>query len=342
MQKTLAQLAKFVGGEIIGDGETIINSAATLESAGKNQITFLANKKYEKYVNTTKASVIIVNKEFTDTSASLLICDDPYFAFREIVVLLHGHKPHKQTGISDKAAISDTAKIGKNCNIHNNVTIEDGVTIGDDCNIYPGVYIGTDTTIGNGCIIYPNTVVCEKCIIGNNVTIYPNVTIGEDGFGYATHDGAHHKIPHIGNVIIEDDVEIGSGCEIERGALDSTIIGKGTKMGDHVAIGHGVKIGAHCLIVPKVGVAGSTTVGHHCVIGGQTGILGHLKIGNFVQIGGRSGVVSDASDGEILLGSPAIEASKAKRVFSLVNALPKLKNNIKRNKKRIDKLEKSS
>ena len=285
MEKTLGELADYVDGSIIGDRNVIIKSAATLGQAGKGDISFLANSKYEKLLRSTRASAVITDKETTNTTAPLIIADDPYYAFTQIMILLHGHRKHKKTGIGPRTNISDSAKIGVDCHIHNFVTVEDNARIGNSCIIYPGVHIGTGTSIGNDCIIYPNVTIYERCKVGNRVIINANSTIGEDGFGYATHKGIHHKIPQIGAVIIEDDVEIGTCCGIERGTLGDTVIGQGSKIGDLVAIGHGAKIGQHCLLVAQVGIAGSTTLGNHCIVGGQAGIVGHINVGNGVSIG---------------------------------------------------------
>ena len=335
--KTLRQLAEYVGGKVVGKPDVEITSASTLDCAGPGDITFLSNVKYTNHLQTTKASVVVVEKEI-DCPASLLIAEDSYFAFREIVVLLHGHRTHKKTGISKKASIAKSARIGDDCDIADFVAISDNVTIGSRCVLYPGVFIGSETQIGDDCILYPNVVVYDKCKIFNRVIIQANATIGEDGYGFATHEGQHHKIPHIGSVIIEDDVEIGSGCGIERGTLDDTIIGKGSKVGDLVAIGHGTKLGAGCLLVAQVGIAGSTTLGNYCVLGGQAGLVGHLNIGNAVKIAAQAGVINNVPDGKDILGSPAVDATKARRAYSLIQYLPEMRKSIRK----IEKLLKNN
>ena len=173
-------------------------------------------------------------------------------------------------------------------------------------------------------------VIYNECKIGNRVIINANSTIGEDGFGYASHKGIHHKVPQIGTVIIEDDVEIGACCGIERGTLSDTVIGQGSKLGDLVAIGHGTKIGAHCLLVAQVGVAGSTTLGHHCMVGGQVGIVGHITIGNNVTIGAQAGVINNIPDGKVVLGAPAIDANQGKRAYSMIQYLPEIRQNLRK------------
>ena len=337
--RTLGELAEHVGGQVHGDPSVKIRSVSTLELAGESDISFLANYKYEKQLQTTRASAVIVNKEMAGTSVPLLIAEEPYYALMQIVVLLHGHRQHKKTGISSKTSIAETAKLGVDCHIHDFVSICEKAKIGDRCVLYPGVFVGAETEIGDECILYPNAVVYDRCKIGSRVIIQANAAIGEDGFGFAAHNGEHHKIPHIGRTVIEDDVEIGAGCGIERGTLDDTVIGKGSKIGDLVAIGHGTKVGPYCLLVAQVGISGSTRLGHHCVAGGQVGIVGHLKIGNGVKIGAQAGVSNNIEDGKVVLGSPAIEANRAKRALSSIKYLPDMRQSIRKLEKRLEKLE---
>jgi len=328
-ERTLGELAEYVNGRVCGDPNVKIRSASTLGRADEGDISFLTNRKYEKQLRTTKASAVIVGKETPTTSVSLLIAEDPYYAFMQIMVLLHGHRKHKKIGISPQASISDSAKIGADCHIHDFAIISDNAKIRDGCVIYPGVYIGQNVQIGNDSIIYPNVTIYDGCTIGNRVIINSNTAIGEDGFGYATHKGIHHKIPQTGTVIIEDDVEIGACCGIERGTLSDTIIGQGSKLGDMVTIGHGTKVGSHCLLVAQVGIAGSTTLGHHCVVGGQVGIVGHISVGNNVTIAAQAGVINSIPDNKVVLGAPAIEANQGRRAYSMIQYLPDMRQNIR-------------
>jgi UDP-3-O-[3-hydroxymyristoyl] glucosamine N-acyltransferase len=335
MEKTLAQLAQYVGGKVKGDAKVKITAVATLENAAATDISFLSNPKYTKALQNTKAGAVIVGRD-TEAPIPLLIAEDPYYAFSQVVVLLHGHRQHKNTGLSQKATITDTAKIGKNCDINDFATICDNVIIGDNTVIYPGVFIGPDVSIGKNCILYPNAVIYDGCRLGDNVIINANASIGKDGYGYATHEGEHHKIPQIGIVVIEDDVEIGANCCIQRGAIEDTVIGKGCKMGDLTNIGHGTKIGPHCLLIGQIAIAGSTTIGHHCVIGGQVGIVGHIKIGNYVSIGAQAGVINDVPDGKKIIGAPAIDAIKGKRAYSMIENLPEIGKSIRRIDKQLE------
>jgi UDP-3-O-[3-hydroxymyristoyl] glucosamine N-acyltransferase len=343
MPKSLSikEIAQHVGGTIVGDESVLIESASTLDKAGAGQITFLSNPKYAPQVKTTAAAAIMVSKE-VETDACQIITDDPYYAFMQAVVLLHGHRQHPQTGLSDQASIAKSATIGDGCNIHAFAVVHDKATIGKNCQIYSGVVIGPNVTLGDDCIIYPNAVIYDGCQVGNRVIVQSNASVGQDGFGFATHDGAHHKIPQIGIVVIEDDVEIGANACIERGTLDNTVIGKGSKIGDSVAIGHGTKIGPHCLLVPQVGVAGSVEMGQYCVLGGQVGVVGHIKIGNMVKIGAKAGVINSVPDGATIVGTPAIDANKAKRAYALIETLPDMRKKLRTLDKDMKRLKESN
>jgi UDP-3-O-[3-hydroxymyristoyl] glucosamine N-acyltransferase len=336
--RSLGELAEYVGGQVQGDPSVKISSASTLGRAGRGDISFLANSKYEKHLQSTDASAVIVGKKIPDAPVPLLIAEDPYYAFMQIMVLLHGHRKHKKVGISPRASISDSAKIGADCHIHDFVTIADDARVGDGCIIYPCVFVGQGAQIGNDCIIYPNVAIYDGCKIGNRVIINANSTIGEDGFGYASHKGTHHKIPQIGTVVIEDDVEIGTSCGIERGTIGDTVIGQGCKIGDLVVIGHGTKIGPHCLLVPQVGIAGSVTIGHHCIAGGQVGIVGHVNVGNNVTIAAQAGVINNVPDGTTLLGAPAIDANTGKRAYSMIRYLPEMRQSIRELKNQLKRI----
>ncbi len=336
--RTLKEIADHIGGKVVGDDGLLIKSASTLDKAGRGEITFLSNRKYEPLLKTTGAEAVILSDQ-AETKAAQIIAEDPYYAFMQVVVLLHGHREHKKVGISDNAYISESAKVAGGCDIHNFVTISDNASIGKNCVIYPGVFIGPNASVGEDCIIYPNAVIYDGCRVGDRVIIQSGAAIGQDGFGFATHGGKHHKIPQIGAVVIEDDVEIGACTVIERGTLDDTVIGRGCKIGDTVAIGHGTKVGAHCLMVPQVGIAGSAVLGDYCVLGGQAGVVGHIKIGNMVKIAAQAGVINDIPDGATVLGAPAIDANKARRAYALIETLPEMRKAIRRLSKKIEGTE---
>lgn len=317
----LDELAKLISAEVVGDGSIEITSVSTLEDALPGQISFLSNPKYAKQLETTKASAVIVATRVNSTApVTLLKTADPYYAFSQAVVVLHGYRKHPFEGIHPQAHVDPTAKIGQR-------------TV-----IYPGAFVGPRVTIGDDCIIYPNAVIYDDSVLGNRVIIHAGTAIGVDGYGFATNKGIHHKIPQIGNVILEDDVEVLANCAIQRAALNSTIIGKGTKIDNLVVIGHNVKIGAHGLIVAQVGISGSTTLGHHVTIGGQGAIAGHLKIGDNVTIAAKAGVINDIEDQMIMIGMPAMPAVHARRVYSLFTQLPDLLERIKQLEQQVEEL----
>ena len=338
IQKTAEELAEHVGGKIEGDCNIVITGAATLSEASETDVSFLANSKYEKEFGDTNAGLIVVDMEFNRGDKNVIRCKDPYYAFMQMVVLLHGHREHKQTGISAKASVSETAKIGENVDIHDFVHVSDDVEIGDGTNIYPSCTIGPGSKIGKDCIIYPNVTIYDGCVIGNRVTIHAGTVVGQDGFGYATHDGVHHKIPQIGGVVIEDDVELGANCTIDRGTLGDTVIGAGTKTSNLIAIGHNTKVGKHCLLVAQVGIAGSVDVGNYCVFGGQVGVVGHIKIGDNVQIGAQAGVTHDLEGNQAVVGSPAIPMSQARRSYALLKDLPEFRKKLRAIDRQITKM----
>jgi UDP-3-O-[3-hydroxymyristoyl] glucosamine N-acyltransferase len=314
------ELAKEINAELAGDGAIEVSSVATLEEAQAGQLAFLSNPKYQKQLETTKASAVIVISRISSKHVPLLKADDPYYAFSQAVVLLHGHRKHPHQGVHPDAHVDTTAIIGRG-------------TV-----IYPGAFVGPRAKIGSDCILYPNVTIYDDTIIGDRVIVHAGAVIGQDGFGFSTHQGVHHKIPQIGNVILEEDVEIGSNCVIARAALGSTIIGRGTKIDALVVIGHGTKLGEHGLFVAQVGIAGSVSVGHHATFAGQVGVAGHLKIGDNVTIAAKAGVIGDVEDKAVLIGIPAMPASQARRVYALWTQLPELFERLKALEQEVEEL----
>lgn len=329
MAKTVKELAQHVGGKVVGDQETLITGAATLSEAGVGDVSFLANPKYEKDLTESSASAVIVGENITDSGHTLIRCSDPYYAFMRVVVLLHGHREHKPTGVSPRAGVAESAKLGIDVDIHDFVCLSEDVVVGDRSRIYPSCTIGPGTKIGADCIIYPNVTIYDGCTIGDRVTIHSGTVVGQDGFGYATHAGVHHKIPQIGGVIIEDDVEIGANCAIDRGTLGDTVIGRGSKFSNLIAVGHNTRIGPNCLLVAQVGIAGSVEIGQSCVFGGQVGIVGHIKIADRVQVAAQAGVTHDLPEGQTVMGSPAIPIMQAKRSMTMMKALPEFRKKLR-------------
>lgn len=318
----LGQLAKDIGAELVGDPEVEVSSVQALEDAGPGQVSFLSNPKYQKLVETTRASAVILSPgvEVEHPSAALLKSKDPYFAFRQAVVALHGYRKHPHDGVHPKAHVDPTASVGEG-------------TV-----IYPGAYVGPRAKIGRECILYPNAVVYDDCVLGDRVILHAGAVIGQDGFGYATLKGEHHKIPQAGNVVLEDDVEVGANVAIQRATMGSTVIGRGTKLSDLISVGHGTRIGAHGLIVSLCGIAGSTKIGHHFIMGSQSGVAGHLNVGDNVILAAQSGIANDVPDQVQLYGAPATPAPHGRRAAMLRAQLPEIVDRLREIEQKIEEL----
>jgi len=338
MMKTAQELAQTVGGTVTGDASVQIHAGATLEQAGPGQITFVANARYALLVKKTKAAAVFVS-EPTDTAATQIVVANPYYAFTQALVQLHGHRQHKRSGVHTQATVDPSATVGEGTTIHERVTVSEEVRIGRNCVLYPGVFIGPGVELGDDCILHANVVIYENCRLGHRVTIHANSTIGHDGLGYSTEKGVHHKIPHIARAILEDEVEIGASSGVERGSLQDTVVGRGSKIGSQVIIGHGVQVGEGCLLVAQTGIAGSTRIGHHCIFAGQAGIAGHLEIGNHVTVAAKAGVSQNIPDGERVFGYPAFEMTKAVEAYSLIKRLPELRRLVRAMDERVKELE---
>jgi len=325
-----------------GDAERQVDGVATLEDAEPSEISFLANPKYEKALETTSAGAVIVsNDQPIPDRLTVLRAADPYAAITAVMVHIYGYRRHGKTEIGDRAVIHPSAVIGENANIHHGVTVSANVTIGKNVVLYPGVYIAEDSRLGDDCVLYPNVVIYDGCILGNRVSIHAGTVIGEDGLGYAPIGETWHKIPQIGIVEIGDDVEIGANCAIDRATLGRTVIAKGTKFSNLVTIGHGTKIGEHCMFVAQVGIAGSVNVGKHVTMAGKVGVAGHLTIGDNAQIGAMSGLMKDVPPGVAVLGSPATPIKNALRSFSLVERLPNLHKQVKQLEAQVEALQRA-
>jgi UDP-3-O-[3-hydroxymyristoyl] glucosamine N-acyltransferase len=326
--RTVEDLATHVAGTVSGEKSRRIVRCNGLLSAGREDISFLSNKKYAVHLNTTQAGCVVVGRDTpviqrADAWVPALIhTDDPYYSFRQILVLLHGFRKHAAVGISPLAVVAKSARIGKEVNIHPFAVIGDNAEIGDHTNIYPHVTIMSNARIGRDCIVYASAVVYDQCVLGDRVILQSGAVVGCDGYGFATHKGIHHKIPQIGNVVLEDDVEVGSNTVIERAALESTVIGKGTKLGNGVVIGHNCHIGEHNLLVSQVGVAGSASTGHHVVLAGQVGVAGHLHIGDMVRVAAQSGIAQDIEPNQDIGGTPSMDLKHARRVYLNFMQLP--------------------
>ncbi len=336
----LAELAALVGGELEGDGTREIRGVAAIDQAGPADLTFLANPRYERHMATTQAGAVVVSPKYAGPAPVPLIrAGDPYFAFRQAVVKLYGFRKKPFMGVHRRSYVDQRAELGENVVVAAFATICEGAVIGDNTVLYPGVFIGPHTRVGRDCVLHPNVVVYERCVLGDRVTVHANTVIGEDGFGYATHNGVHHKIPHVGHVEIENDVEIGANCAIDRAAVGVTRVGLGSKFSNLIAIGHGSSVGRHNLLVAQVGLAGSVTAGDYCVFAGQAGVAGHLTIGDRVRVGAQAGVHQAVPSDTEVLGSPAQPLAQARRSLIAGMQLPELRNQVRQMARELDKLK---
>jgi UDP-3-O-[3-hydroxymyristoyl] glucosamine N-acyltransferase len=343
---TLGDLAERLHATLEGDGDVTVDGCAPIDKAGPTEVTFLANKKYVRYLESTNAAAVLIDpKTPCPAGVTRLVCDDPYFAFRNALIEFCGFRVHPEpmnaveregAMVSAQACVHPTARIGAGAAIHPFAVVERDVRIGRDTVLYPGVFVGPEAEIGDGCVLHPNVTVYDHCVLGNRVTIHASTVIGQDGFGYATHGGRHEKIPQTGRVVVEDDVELGSSCAVERAAIGETRIGAGTKFADLISIGHGTLIGSHCLFVSLVGVSGSVEIGDYVVLGGQVGVSGHLKVGDGVQAMGKTAIAQDVEPGRKVGGVPAIDSEQAKRnalaatdLYGMLKRLRKLERRLK-------------
>jgi len=336
---TLGELAERLGGSLSGEAGKVVRGANGLAEAREDEVSFLANARYRKFMPTTAAAAVIVSTDYDGPGQSLIRCDDPYFAFREAMVLLYGFRQHPFSGVDALARVDPTARLGANVAVAQFATVRANAEIGDGTVLYPGVFVAAGCKIGRDCVLYPNVVLYEGTILGDRVAIHACTVVGQDGLGYATHAGRHEKIPAAGWVEIGDDVEIGACCTIDRATVGATVIAAGTKFSNLVAIGHGTRVGRHCLFVAQSGVAGSTTIGDYCVFGGQSGVVGHRTIGDKVGVAAQAGVVDDIPGGQDVMGAPAIPRAQARRVYSLLSQLPALREKLRKLSAEVAKLQ---
>ncbi len=305
MQFRVRDVAEFLGGTVVGDADAILTGISGITEAKVGDLSFLANPKYISHLATTLATAVIASEAVPDARCALILVANPDFAFAKLVGA-YGPKPmHPPVGIHPTAVIGERVTLGAEPRIGAYAVIGDGTVIGDRAVIYPHVVIGGEVVIGNDCVLYAGVVIRERCRLGHRVTLQPGAVLGADGFGYALVDGKHQKIPQVGIVVIEDDVEIGANTTIDRARFGRTKIGAGTKIDNLVQIAHNVETGSHCLIIAQVGIAGSTRLGHYVTLAGQVGLAGHLTVGDQSQVGGQSGVSKNLPPKAKVRGSPA-------------------------------------
>lgn len=339
MNFTAEQIADILEGEVVGDPQIEVSKLSKIEEGEKGTLTFLANPKYTPYIYTTKASIAIVNRDFKpeqSISLTLIKVDDAYKSFSKLLEY-YNHIKLNKSGIELPSSIGDNATIGEDVYIGAFSYLGKNVVIGDNVKIFPNTYIGDNVTIGDSTILFSGTKIYSECIIGSYCVVNSGSIIGADGFGFAPNDkGEYTKIPQIGNVLIEDFVDVGAGTTIDRATLGSTIIRKGVKLDNQIQIAHNVEIGKNTVIAAQTGIAGSTKIGQNCQIGGQVGIAGHLIIGNGVKIQAQSGIGRNVKDNEVLQGSPSFSYGDWNKSYVYFKNLPKLAKTVSDLEKKIN------
>lgn len=344
---TAQQIASFVGGEVEGNPNASVTTFAKIEEGVPGALSFLANPQYEQYIYNTKSSVVLVNKDFqlkSTVETTLVRVDNAYESVAKLLTLYESMK-QKKTGVSDKAYISPTAKIGEDCYVAPFAYIGDNVVVGNGTTVHPNAVICDNASVGEDCIIYPNVTIYHDCKIGNRVILHAGAVIGADGFGFAPTANGYDKIPQIGIVTIEDDVEIGANTCVDRSTMGTTIVRKGVKLDNLVQIAHNVDVGSHTVMSAQVGVAGSCKIGEWCMLGGQVGVAGHITVGDRTYAGAQSGIPGGRmiKNGNCtVMGYPAIEQKNFARSAAVYKNLPELVAQVNELKREIEELKKTS
>ena len=339
MRKTLAEIAKLVDGEVVGNPKLVITGLNGLVDAKEGELTFFGNPKYISLLKTTKASAILTSRNFSVPGKAVIKTENPSLAFAKIAAVFHKTHSTVIKGIHKTAVIAKGVKLGKNVAVGAHVVVEEKVTIGDNTIIQAGTFIGNETKIGKNCIFYPNVTIYPRMQIANRVIIHSGTVIGSDGFGYEELNGVHQKIPQMGIVFIEDDVEIGANVAIDRARFDKTFIGRGTKIDNLVQIAHNVQIGEDCLIVAQVGISGSVIIEKGAILAGQSGVVGHIHIGEKAIIAAQAGVTKAVQPFTKVFGYPARPYDEAMRSIAAVQRLPYYAKMIQELKQKVEKLE---
>jgi len=341
MEFSAKQIAEFLGGQVVGDENAAVSSFAKIEEGRPGALSFLGNQKYEHYLYETASTIILVNKDFTPekpVSATLVKVDNAYESLSRLLTLYESMKPAR-TGISPLAQVSEKATIGNNVYIGPFCVIEDGAKVGDNTQLYPHVFVGQGASVGSDCLFYPRATIYHGCKVGDRCILHAGCVIGADGFGFAPTAEGYNKIPQIGIVEIQDDVEIGANTCIDRSTMGQTVIGKGVKLDNMVQIGHNVTVGKNTVMSAQTGVAGSSKIGEWCVLGGQSGVSGHITVGNHVSLAGQSGILGNTGDNQTIMGSPAFDYNKFMRSTVMFRKLPDMSMEISALKKEIRELK---
>ncbi len=339
MAKTAKEIAAWLGAEVVGDGGVVIEQIRPIDEAGAGDLTFLANPKYSHWLESTEASAILVAPGVSAPGKTLIVIEDPYRHLGGLLALFYPEETHK-AGVGEGAQIDATAVISPEATIYPHVTIGPGARVESGVVLYPGVYVGPEVVIGEGTIVYPNVTLYRRTVIGKRVVLHAGVVAGSDGFGFARPGVANDKIPQVGYVQIDDDVEIGANTTIDRGTLGKTWIQKGAKIDNLVQIAHNVVIGEYSVIVAQVGISGSTKLGKGVVLGGQAGLVGHISLGDHVMVGAQSGVHEDVPPNQVVSGSPHLPHREWLRVVATLTKLPDMRKTLQAMQKKIEELEK--
>ena len=335
-------IAALLSGEIVGDKSATVSTVSSIDGGKAGSLAYLTNPKYEQYIYTTEASIVLVDKSFEpkgEIKATLIKVENVGECVLNLLEMYNAARPRKQ-GISKLASVSEKATIGEGCYIGDFVVVEAGAKIGDNVQLYPQCYIGDNVTIGEGTKLYAGVKIYEGCVSGKNCILHAGAVIGADGFGFAPKsDGTFAKIPQLGNVILEDNVEIGANTCIDRAKTDSTIVHSGVKLDNLIQLGHNVEVGANTVMSAQVGIAGTTKVGSNCFIAGQVGIADHIVVGDRVKIGSKSGIDKSVGDDEIRFGYPALPGMQYHRSFAVFRQLPDMAQKLREIEKRVNKLE---
>lgn len=342
LQFTAQEIAHILGGVVEGDASVLVSDFGKIEEATSGQLTFLSNLKYEAHLYTTGASVVLVSTDFApkaEVRATLIRVPDPYAALAQLLQMVESKIRYTPKGVDPRAVVMEGAMVGADCYIGAGAVIEAGAQLGEGCQVYPNAYVGRGVQIGAGTIVYPNVTIYHGVQIGARCIIHAGAVVGADGFGFAPQLDGYHKIPQLGRVLIEDDVEIGANTCVDRAVMGSTTIRRGAKLDNLIQIAHNCEVGSHTVLAAQVGMAGSSSIGSWSQAGGQVGVAGHLKIGDRVQLGGQTGVLGNIESDRVVLGSPAMDARTAMRSYAILSKLPDMYRQLGRIEQELEKLK---